>query len=54
MALVNDTNEFEGSTKDSGKTQIKLIQHFNIPNKTNITIFNLDFRKNDSAINNVK
>ena len=54
MTLVNDINEFEGSSIDLGKCESKLRQHYKIPNNVNLTIIKLDFKRNDSNVNNVQ
>ena len=59
QSLTNDnlssiSNDFMGSDIDLGPCEKKLRDYYNIPSDIKLTIIKLDFRKNDSTINNMQ
>ena len=54
MTSITENNYFEGSEIDLGTCEKKLREHYNIPEDTKLTIIKLDFKKNDTSVNNVQ
>jgi hypothetical protein len=54
ITSITENNYFEGSEIDLGTCEKKLREHYNIPEDTKLTIIKLDFKKNDTSVNNVQ
>jgi len=51
---ANESNYFGGSDVDLGSCEAKLRKYYNIPEDIKLTIIKLDFKKNDSSVNNIQ
>ena len=54
ITTMNESNDFEGSDINLGSCEKKLRDYYNIPDNVQLTIIKLDFKKNDSSVNNVQ
>ena len=54
ITTMGDSNYFEGSDINLGSCESKLREYYNIPEDVQLTIIKLDFKKNDSSVNNVQ
>ena len=52
--FINDEKSMMGSDIDLGPCEKKLRDYYNIPYYIKLTIIKLDFRKNDSTVNNIQ
>ena len=54
ITSASELNYFGGSDVDLGPCEEKLRKYYNIPEDIKLTIIKLDFKKNDSSVNNIQ
>ena len=54
LTQIETTNKFEGSDIYLGDCENKLREYYNIPDEVDLTLIKIDYRRNDSKLNNVQ